>query len=286
VQPRASETKIQLASEFGVRYGYGLMRFQTERFGVQLFRWRLPGALIGAALALVLASCSSDELYRLSDPTPSSYPIHGVDVSYYQGVIDWPQVRANGTTFAYIKATEGGDVADQRFGENWEGARQAGLERGAYHFYYFCRPVEEQIAWFEAHVPVDPDALPPALDMEWNPHSKTCRVHPPRDKILADMQRFLDELERHYGKRPVIYSSIDFHRDVLEGAFDDYPFWVRSVKTFPAKRYGERRWHFWQYVEKGSLPGISGYVDKNAFAGTHADWAKFVDGKLDPRAWP
>ncbi|MFI4997000.1 MAG: GH25 family lysozyme, partial [Hyphomicrobiales bacterium] len=153
-------------------------------------------------------------------------------------------------------------------------------------FYYFCRPVEEQIAWFKEHVPVDPDALPPALDMEWNPQSKTCRLRPPRDKILADMQVFLDELERYYGKRPLIYSSVDFHRDVLEGAFDGYPFWLRSVKDFPAKRYGDRRWHIWQYTEKGSLPGVSGNIDKNAFAGTHADWAKFVDGKLDPHAWP
>jgi lysozyme len=262
------------------------MRFQTERYGVPLLRTWSPGALVGAVLGLLLASCSPDELYQISDPTPSSYPIHGIDVSYYQGTIDWPRVRANGTTFAYIKATEGGDVADQRFDQNWQEARAAGLQRGAYHFYYFCRPVEEQIAWFEAHVPVDPDALPPALDMEWNPQSRTCRIHPPREKILADMKRFLDELERHYGKRPVIYSSIDFHRDVLEGAFDDYPFWLRSVKTFPAKRYGDRRWHFWQYMEKGSLPGIAGFVDKNAFAGTHADWAKFCEGELDPRSWP
>jgi lysozyme len=261
------------------------MRFQTERFGVRLFRGQLPGALIGAAGLLALASCSPD-LFPLADPAPSSYPIHGVDVSYYQGEIDWPTVRANGATFAYIKATEGGDVADQRFDRNWQGASDAGLKRGAYHFYYFCRPVEEQIAWFEAHVPVDESALPPALDMEWNPLSKTCRIHPPREKILADMRIFLDELEHHYGKRPVIYSSIDFHRDVLEGTFEDYPFWVRSVKTFPAKRFGDRRWHFWQYKEKGSLPGITGYVDNDAFAGTHADWTKFVDGKLDPRDWP
>jgi lysozyme len=58
------------------------------------------------------------------------------------------------------------------------------------------------------------------------------------------------------------------------------------VKGFPAKKYGDRRWHFWQYDEKGSLPGISGHIDKNLFVGTHADWAKFCDGKLDPRQWP
>jgi len=262
------------------------MRFLTGHIRARLPHSRFVGALLGAMAALTLAACSSFGPDFSSDPTPSSYPIHGVDVSYYQGTIDWPAVRANGTTFAYIKATEGGDYADQRFTENWAGAREAGVQRGAYHFYYFCRPVEEQITWFKEHVPIDSSALPPALDMEWNPLSRTCRIRPPREKILADMQKFLDELERYYGKRPVIYSSVDFHRDVLQGAFDDYPFWLRSVKTFPSKKYGDRRWHFWQYTEKGSLPGISGNIDKNAFAGTHADWAKFCDGKLDPRAWP
>jgi lysozyme len=262
------------------------MRFQEGRCGVQLSRSRLAGALIGAFSLLALAACSSSMDLDLSSPTPSSYPVHGIDFTYYQGAIDWPTVRANGTTFAYIKATEGGDRADKNFSQNWDGASQAGLKRGAYHFYYFCRPVEEQIAWFEEHVPVDPEALPPALDMEWNPLSPTCRVRPPRDKILADMQVFLDELERHYGKRPVIYSSVDFHRDVLVGAFEEYPFWLRSVKDFPSKRYGDRRWHIWQYTETGSIPGVSGKIDKNAFAGTHADWAKFIEGKLDPRQWP
>jgi lysozyme len=270
--------------------GYPIMRFDTERFGVRLSCQRLLGALVGAISVLALASCSSTvdlpQLSQSTDPAPSAYPIHGIDVSYYQGPIDWPTVHVNGTTFAYIKATEGGDRVDKRFAENWEGTKQAGVQRGAYHFYYFCRPVEEQITWFEEHVPVDAEALPPALDMEWNPQSPTCRIRPPRQQILADMQRFLEALEQHYGKRPVIYSSVDFHRDVLEGAFDDYPFWLRSVKGYPAKRYGDRRWHIWQYTESGSLPGVTGNIDKNAFAGTHADWAKFVDGKLDPRKWP
>jgi lysozyme len=242
------------------------------------------GALLGALAVAALASCSTVETE--SDPTPSNFPVHGIDVSYYQGNIDWPQVKADGTTFAYIKATEGGDYADPKFERNWEGAKEAGIQRGAYHFYYFCRPVEDQIAWFEQHVPRDPDALPPALDMEWNPQSKTCKIRPPRQKILADMQVFLTAMEHYYGKRPVIYSSVDFHRDVLEGQFPDYPFWLRSVKAYPSRRYADRRWHFWQYTEKGSLAGVTGLIDKNAFAGTHAEWAKFCQGKLDPAQWP
>ena len=77
-------------------------------------------------------------------------PIHGIDVSRWQGKIDWALVRAAGTQFAFIKATEGGDHLDPRFTENWYGAAQAGVPRGAYHFMYWCRPAHEQAAWFAA----------------------------------------------------------------------------------------------------------------------------------------
>ena len=70
----------------------------------------------------------------------------------------WP---ASGVAFAFIKATEGGDHADDRFADNWAAARAAGMPRGAYHYYYFCRPALEQAAWFMSHVPKDPAALPP-----------------------------------------------------------------------------------------------------------------------------
>ena len=102
-------------------------------------------------------------------------PIHGIDVSRWQGKIDWASVRAAGTQFAFIKATEGGDHLDPRFTENWYGAAHAGVPRGAYHFMYWCRPAHEQAAWFRRNVPDDFDALPPVLDLEWNGHSGSCR---------------------------------------------------------------------------------------------------------------
>jgi lysozyme len=216
----------------------------------------------------------------LMSPKLASLHIRGVDVSYYQGDIDWQTVRASGVTFAYIKATEGGDYLDSKFSDNWVAAKEAGLQRGAYHFYYLCRPVREQIAWFERHVPRDPDALPPAIDMEWVPTSTHCKIKPSRAKIVADLRLFLESLERHYGKRPVIYATGSFHHDILEGSFNDYPFWLRAIDGPPGERYGFRPWHFWQYSARGTLPGVKGHVDKNAFAGTQAEWARFVSGNI------
>ncbi|MCA1300280.1 glycoside hydrolase family 25 protein [Stappia indica] len=229
--------------------------------------------------AVSLAACAA---FDFPDPTPEDFAIHGIDVSRYQGDIDWHRVKRAGTEFAWIKATEGGDYVDPKFMENWVRAKAAGVPRGAYHFYYFCRPVEEQISWFFANVPVDPDALPPVLDMEWNAHSKTCRERPPRAQLLRDMRVFLEAMEEHYGKSPVIYSSVDFHRDRLVGAKHEYDFWLRSVASHPNRKYEKRgNWVFWQYTAEGRVDGVDGNIDRNVFFGTRSQWRDWLKGELE-----
>ena len=75
---------------------------------------------------------------------------------------------------------------------------------------------------------------------------------------------------------PVIYTSVDFHREILDGEFQDYPMWVRSVKYYPSVKYGERRWHFWQHTATGTVPGIHGNVDRNCYFGSMNDWRTFL----------
>ncbi|MEJ8475827.1 GH25 family lysozyme [Roseibium algae] len=233
-------------------------------------------SIAGVAL---LTSCS---LADFPDPTPEDYAIHGIDISKYQGDVDWVKAKKGGVEFAWIKATEGGDHADHRFLDNWYGAKAAGVPRGAYHFYYFCRPVEEQVDWVLRTVPLDPTALPLVLDMEWNAHSKTCQKRPPRAQIVRDMKHFLDEIEKYYGKRPVIYSSVDFHRDRMVGVFKDEQFWLRSVANHPNNIYDERNdWYFWQYTAEGRVPGIDGNVDRNVFFGSRSQFRDWLKGDLD-----
>ncbi|WP_157015916.1 glycoside hydrolase family 25 protein [Mesorhizobium xinjiangense] len=203
---------------------------------------------------------------------PWHHPVHGTDVAKYQEYVDWQKVRTNGISFAFIKATEGGDIVDDYFERNWKAARQAGIARGAYHFFYFCRPAIEQARWFIRNVPRDPNALPPVLDMEWNPFSPTCTKRPPAAKVQSEMRIFLEALERHYGKKPIIYTSIDFFDDNRLENFKGYPYWLRSVAGHPDEKYGNHPFVFWQYTGTGVIPGIDGDADINVFNGTKDEW--------------
>ncbi|PDT05633.1 glycoside hydrolase family 25 protein [Rhizobium chutanense] len=246
-------------------------------------------------LAILLAGCSSsghDYLetasikpktrFQDTDPQdfgpkhPQQNAIHGIDISKWQGDIDWATVRNSGVGFAFIKATEGKDRVDPRFDEYWREARAAGIPHAPYHFYYFCSSADEQADWFIRNVPKEAMRLPPVLDVEWNAESKTCRYRPDPETVRSEMQRFMDRLEAYYGKRPIIYTSVDFHRDNLAGYFQDYHFWVRSVAKHPEVTYSDRRWAFWQYTSTGVIPGIKGPTDINVFAGSAKNWNNWV----------
>jgi len=219
----------------------------------------------------------TSDLHLYPATRSAEYEVHGVDVSKYQGDIDWQAVKDAGVDFAYIKASEGADNVDRKFMANWQGARAAGVPRGPYHFVYWCRSPLEEIANLERIAPVEPDALPPVLDVEATPTSRSCKRTLEREGVLADMRIMLQEMERHYGKKPIIYSSVDFYQAILsDDALSEYPIWVRSTKYHPTVRYGGRKWTFWQYRSDGSVPGISGAVDQNAFHGTHEQWRKWL----------
>ena len=241
---------------------------------------RLMG--IGAfGLAVLLSACGGAptplDAFSEELPKPHDYPVHGIDVSKFQGDIDWSQVASSGVKFAWIKATEGGDHLDNRFQANWTAARQAGVPRGAYHFVYWCRPPLEEMAFFEKTAPVEPDALPPVLDVEATPTSKTCHRHLTQEAAIADMKVMLEEMERHFGKRPIIYTTVDFYEAILsDGALSDYPIWVRSTKHHPSVKYGSRPWSFWQYQSDAWVPGIGTKVDRDAFYGSEEQWRAFL----------
>lgn len=254
-------------------------------------------ATAALAAALTLGACSSGsfdasmfevqptrfldrEPISFRSPTPVSLPVHGVDVAKWQGDIDWRQLRASGVAFAFIKATEGGDHLDSRFMENWRGAKAAGVPTGAYHFYYHCRGGAEQARWFIQNVPRERGSLPPVLDMEWNGHSKTCPGKKPKNYVINEMEKFLSIVGRHYGQKPIIYATVDFYAEILQGEFTDHDFWVRSTKDHVDDVYTNRNWTFWQYTATGRAPGVDEDVDLNAFRGGERAWRKWLKRRM------
>ncbi len=202
-------------------------------------------------------------------PWASRY-IQGVDISWHQGAIDWRTLAADDVAFAYIKATEGADHVDPRFAFNWEHAGASGLYRGAYHFFTLCQPGARQASNFIAIVPRVEGALPPALDLE---HMGPCREGPTMTDVIAEARIFMDRLEAHYGVRPIIYTTREFH-DAHLSELQGERFWIRSIAAPPNFRQAD--WIIWQHHNRGHKRGVSGPVDLNAFRGDATALADFA----------
>jgi len=201
---------------------------------------------------------------RFNYPTRTEFPIWGIDVSHHQGKIDWSAIKKQDFQFAYIKATEGGTFRDSRFRANWEGARRAGLKVGAYHFFTLCRPVQDQIANFTSVVPVESDALPPALDLEFGGN---CGARPAPETLLADISAFSAALREKYGADPVFYVTDEFYDAYLRDRLKSSNFWIRSIFGRP-KIPGEKTWKIWQFANRGRVQGIAYPVDLNVLNGS------------------
>ena len=196
---------------------------------------------------------------REKTPLLAGYSVHGIDVSAYQGRIDWPEVARNRVRFAFIKASEGGTLRDPRFARNWREARSAGVLRGAYHYFLPNRDGQLQADLFARTVPLVPGDLPPVLDVEAaNFHDVAV--------LRREVARWLRLIEAHYGVRPILYSNHNFYQRHLAGHFDDYPLWLAHYEverpTLP-----RNKWIIWQHSDEAYVPGIRGVVDFNVFQG-------------------
>lgn len=228
--------------------------------------------LIAAALALLaLIGAGLAMLGGWWTPWAQRY-VQGVDVSHHQGAIDWRTLAADDIAFAYIKATEGADHIDARFAFNWREAAAAGLYRGAYHFFTLCRSGASQAQNFIAVVPRDAGALPAAVDLE---HMGPCRRGPTMTDVVGEARIFMDAVEAHYGVRPIIYTTREFHDAYLSDVTGER-FWIRSLGVPP--RFRERDWIIWQHHNRGHKRGVSGPIDLNAFRGDAAALAQFAGG--------
>jgi len=179
---------------------------------------------------------------------------YGVDVSNHQGVIAWDRVAGDGMSFAYIKATEGGDFVDDRFQENWSGSAGAGLDRGAYHFFTLCRSGVDQAANFLAAVPETAGSLPPAVDLEL---AGNCADRPDQVWVEREIDAFLDRVEAATGRPVVMYVGDDFEDAYHLRHRGDRPVWYRRI----LRRPDTDDWWIWQVQGHAAIDGINGGAD-------------------------
>jgi lysozyme len=214
-----------------------------------------------AGLAIVLTLVLATSLWLFArgwHPSDSEFPTQGIDVSHHQGRIQWPLLKAQGVDFAYIKASEGGDLRDPLYVANLKGAAESGIPRGAYHFFTLCRSGADQAANLIAVVPSDPSLLPPAVDLEFGGN---CSARPSRAALLRELRVFLDRVEAHSGKPALLYLTEEFDSFYRISEAVDRPLWLRSLVRRP--EYGARPWLIWQASNFRRLRGIEGRVDWN-----------------------
>ena len=204
---------------------------------------------------------------------PTNYSIHGIDVSKYQDVIDWSSVKdmkvgSVQMSFAFIKATEGLGNEDAYFQRNWKKAKDAGLARGAYHFFLSTKSGKAQAENFINSVELLPGDMPPVLDIE-----QTYGVSP--EKLRARAKEWLQTIQDHYHVMPIIYTNVDFYKQYLKDDFDGYPLWIAHYlqKERPSIY---RDWAFWQHSEAGRVNGILTRVDFDVFNGDSAEFRKLL----------
>lgn len=243
-------------------------------------RWKKYSALAGGILALLfvltvtLVYTVYYGYFHVNGFRTAKYPVRGVDVSHYQGKIDWNVLASQDISFAYIKATEGSSYVDEQFADNVREARQTRLRVGAYHFFSFDSPGLTQAANFVETVEDFEGMLPPVVDVEFYGNKE---ANPPApEEVRPQLQAYLDAVEEVYGKRPLIYATYESWELYIKDQFENYPLWIRDIWNRPENSLN---WTFWQYTNRGRLKGFSGdepYIDLNVFSGTVEEWEQWV----------
>jgi len=221
----------------------------------KLVRVMAQASLLGSVIASVAAPAAMCRDGR-GEPDRNRYPSRGIDVSHYQGAIDWPAVARDHVAFAYVKATEGVDDHDAQFARNWRGARRAGIRVGAYHYFVFCRSGRAQARNFLAVAGTGGAALAPAVDLE---PGRSCPARLTGRQMRRELDEFLAVVEAHEKRRAVLYVTPAFYA-IYRAYLPKRPMWRRSIMSTPAP-HGS--WTYWQYHDHGYVAGIRTFVDLN-----------------------
>ena len=216
----------------------------------------------------ILAVLMLNGSVKINDIVARAYTVRGVDVSKYQGEIDWERIAEQNIEFAFIKATEGSSHVDQKFAINWANSLKTDMKIGAYHFFSYDSNGKTQAQNFMQNVPIREGTLPPVVDVEFYDDKE--QNLPDKKETVVILHDMLTALEKHYKKKPIIYTTQKAYNLYIKDDFSDYPLWIRNV-WYPASFTVGDSWAFWQYSDKGILDGYDGdekFIDLNFFNGS------------------
>lgn len=222
-----------------------------------------------AGVLLTWAAYAAWVSFRTTPPyvDRERYPVGGIDISAHNGKIDFQAAADDGVEFAWIKATEGATFRDRRFGENHRKAGEAGIKRGAYHFFRFDRDgVEQAINLLEA-VGDRTLELGIAIDLETSGNPEGIDDDTVRERLSA----MVDYLNLR-GLAPTLYCNRQDYYRYLADSFPGNSLWICSFSSDPIAA----PWTFWQHNHRGNVKGVKGAVDLNVFGGNRDEWSDFI----------
>ena len=227
-------------------------------------------------LGIVIFSFVWNGIIILNGFSANKYSVRGIDVSSYQGEIDWKTLSDQNISFAFIKATEGSSFVDKDFAYNFEEAQKTSLAVGAYHFFSYDTDGETQAENFINTVKPYNGMLPPVIDLEF--YGDKEENPPEREYVDEQLKKMLEILENYYHQKPIIYATEKSYKLYLSNDYEDYDIWIRNVLTKP-ELSDNRKWTFWQYTNREKLDGYHGeerYIDMNVFYGSTEDFHKYL----------
>ena len=216
--------------------------------------------LIGWVSAMaVLCACQgptkNQATQRSVPPRNAEAKYDGIDISSYQGYIDWAKVSSDkDIRFVYIKATEGSTYRSTHYAHNITQARRYGLLVGSYHYITSSSSIEEQFLNFSTYAIRSVQDLIPMLDVE-------VRGNWSRSQLIDSVSKFCELVEDHYGVQPMIYSTMGFYNKNLAPHFNKHHLYIGRYSSTEPEINWEGEYTIWQYSEQGIIPGIDAYVD-------------------------
>lgn len=232
---------------------------------------------ISLIIFIVFVACTSFLIFGKSLPLipnvvsgtfnkeSSEYTVKGIDVSHYQGKINWEKVSSQNIKFVFIKSTQGSYFKDKTYNSNSKGALQNDLLVGAYHYYIVKDDPVLQFKNFVKNTPKESFNLPPVIDIEYGSNSQLYHAKH-HDKFLKDFKKFEKLLSEYYGVSPIFYTSGQFYSRLLKNNFSNQ-LWVCDFGSKKLWYLGKDEFLFWQHSNRGKIKGISSYVDLNVFNG-------------------